>query len=103
MCGAVVDVRVVGFYSLVGGGAVLDPLWVLPGWMGQGIGRTLFEHAVRRAGALGVAVVGIEADPNATGFYRRMGARRVGENASELDGRERILPLLEIDVKRLAL
>ena len=68
MCGAVVDVRVVGFYSLVGGGAVLDPLWVLPGWMGQGIGRTLFEDAVRRAGASGGAIV-VPEDLRALGLH----------------------------------
>ena len=40
----------------------------------------------------------LEADPNAEGFYRRMGARRVGETTYELDGRERILPLLALDM-----
>jgi hypothetical protein len=38
--------------------------------------------------------VGIEADPNAEGFYKRMGASHVGEIVYEIDGRERVLPLL---------
>jgi hypothetical protein len=58
------------------------------------VGRALFEHAVGTAASLGAEVVGIEADPNAEGFYRRMGAKRVGEIVYELDGRERVLPLL---------
>jgi hypothetical protein len=43
--------------------------------------------------------VRIEADPNAEGFYRRMGARRVGEISYELDGRKRVLPLLAMDLR----
>jgi len=43
--------------------------------------------------------LGIEADPNAEGFYRRMGARRVGEIVYALDGRERVLPLLTVEVR----
>jgi GNAT superfamily N-acetyltransferase len=77
----------------------LEHLWVLPERMGAGVGRALFEHAVRTAASLGAGVVGIEADPNAEGFYRRMGARRVGEIVYEIDGRERVLPLLAMYVQ----
>jgi hypothetical protein len=41
--------------------------------------------------------VKIESDPNAEEFYRRMGARRAGENVYEMDGQERVLPLLVVD------
>jgi hypothetical protein len=58
----------------------------------------LFDHAVRRAAALGAKTLSIEADPNAEGFYRRMGARRVGENVYEIEGHRRELPLLILDV-----
>jgi GNAT superfamily N-acetyltransferase len=90
-----------GFYALVGEGRriVLEHLWVLPERMGAGVGRALFEHAVRTAASLGAEVVGIEADPNAEGFYRRMGARRVGEIVYEIDGQERVLPLLAMYVQ----
>jgi ribosomal protein S18 acetylase RimI-like enzyme len=93
---ATVEGEQAGFYALVGEGRriELEHLWVLPERMGMGLGRALFEHAVRAAASLGAGVVGIEADPNAEGFYRRMGARRVGEIAYEIDGRERVLPLL---------
>lgn len=91
----------VGFYALVGEGTKmeLEHLWVLPERMGLGLGRALFDHAVRRAAGLGAEVLGIEADPNAEGFYRHMGARRVGEIVYNLDGRERVLPLLALDVR----
>jgi GNAT superfamily N-acetyltransferase len=90
----------VGFYALVGGGRRLDleHLWVLPAWIGTGLGRRLFEHAMRRARELGARTVTIEADPNAEGFYRKMGARRAGENVYELEGKERALPVMVVEL-----
>jgi GNAT superfamily N-acetyltransferase len=98
---ATVEGEQAGFYALVGEGRriELEHLWVLPERMGAGVGRALFEHAVRTAASLGAGVVGIEADPNAEGFYRQMGARRVGEIVYEIDGRERGLPLLAMYVQ----
>ncbi len=90
----------VGFYALVGGGRGLDleHLWVLPAWIGTGLGQKLFGHAMRRAQELGARTLTIESDPNAEGFYRRMGARRAGENVYELEGRERALPVMVVEL-----
>jgi GNAT superfamily N-acetyltransferase len=63
--------------------------------MRRGTGRTLFEHAVNQARAAGFDLIKIEADPNAEGFYERMGARRVGTSVSEVEGEKRELPLME--------
>jgi ribosomal protein S18 acetylase RimI-like enzyme len=71
----------------------------LPKRIGRGIGRALFDHAVRRAASLGAGSVRIEADPYAEGFYRRMGARWVGEISYPIDGQERKLPLLVAEVR----
>jgi GNAT superfamily N-acetyltransferase len=97
---AVVEREPAGFYALVGEGRriELEHLWVLPERMGTGLGRALFDHATGRAAVLDAETVGIEADPNAEGFYRRMGATRVGENVYEIDGQERELPLLTLVV-----
>jgi GNAT superfamily N-acetyltransferase len=97
---AVVEGNPVGFYALVGDGRKLEleHLWVSPEFIGTGMGRALFDHAVRRAAALGAEVVGVESDPNAEGFYRRMGARRVGEISCPIDGQKRTLPLLAVEV-----
>ena len=88
------------FYALTRTGRrlVLEHLWVSPGWIGKGIGRVLFEHAMREAASGGADAVEIEADPNAEGFYRRMGARRIGENVYEIDGHERVLPLMIVEI-----
>ncbi|HSP46002.1 MAG TPA: GNAT family N-acetyltransferase, partial [Chthoniobacterales bacterium] len=85
-----------GFYLLTtkADGIHLDDLWILPAAMRRGIGRSLFEHAVEQTRSLGFPDIKIEADPNAEGFYRRMGAKRVGISISEVAGERRELPLL---------
>ena len=89
--------RALGFYVLTteDDGLHLDHLWILPDAMRLGIGRALFEHAVAQARNLGSDSIKIAADPNAEGFYKRMGAKRVGVRVSEVDGERRELPLLE--------
>ncbi len=93
---AVVDARIVGFYSINGAGEklLLENLWVLPEMLGRGIGRALVGDAVARAKKSGAKRIEIESDPNAEGFYLRMGARRSGERVTEIEGDRRELPIL---------
>ena len=101
---AVVENRTVGFYALgcKGDRLNLQHLWVLPDAMGQGVGRWLFAHAVERVRDLGFGVLEIESDPNADGFYQRMGARRIGTRVTVLEGRRRELPVLVYEVDQAA-
>lgn len=95
------DGEALGFYALImkGEQAELEHMWVRPERMGGGLGRELMEHAKRRAVSLGVRVVNITADPNAEGFYLRMGARRVGEESAPVDGNARWLPRLKVNLE----
>jgi GNAT superfamily N-acetyltransferase len=95
---AMVDARIVGFYALARNDGKMDlaHLWVLPDAMSQGIGRSLFVHAAARTRALGFRYLEIESDPNAEGFYQRMGAQRVGVRRSEFEGQRRELPCCAI-------
>ena len=95
-CTAIIKDQFAGFYALnqTDGRLDLAHLWVLPYWMGQGIGRSLFSHALERAKALGFGVLQIESDPNAEGFYQRMGARRIGVNPHTVEAQQRELPVL---------
>ncbi len=97
---AVVNAEPAAFYSLKQeqDSLWLDNLWVLPGSMGQGIGSQLFAHALEKSRARGAAFLKIEADPNAQGFYEKMGMYKVGEHLSQVDDQPRILPVLEIDL-----
>lgn len=81
----------------------LDNLWVFPEYMGQGIGKSLFQHVIERCKSLGVSVLKIEADPNAQNFYERMGARKVSEHHTsehhtKIEDELRILPVMEINL-----
>ena len=91
------DARPVGFYILTtqDDDIHLDHLWIVPAAVRRGIGKALFEHATAEARKLGFDSIKIEADPNAEGFYKRMGAARVGTSISEVCGHRRELPLLE--------
>ena len=74
----------------------LDHLWVLPEFMGRGIGQRLFQHALKQSRLQNAIVLKIEADPNAAQFYEKMGARKTGERHTEIDDQPRILPVMEI-------
>lgn len=95
---AVVDEMPVGFYTLQeeNGNACIENLWILPEFIGKGIGRMLFLHAVEQARGRGYQVLRLEADPNAVGFYEKMGMHKVDEHCYELEGQPRLLPIMEI-------
>lgn len=72
----------------------LEDLWLDPQIIGRGLGRILFQHALGTAADERFEALLIEADPNAEGFYRVMGAIRVGSRQSSAG---RTLPLLRIN------
>ena len=89
-----------GFYALCvadDNKAELEHMWVTPAVIGTGVGKELFLDAMERAAKLDLSSVEISSDPNAVGFYRRMGARQIGETDSIVDGQLRKLPRLKID------
>lgn len=80
--------------------ADLDFFYIEPALIGAGYGRRLWNHLLETAAARGYRRVTIDSDPHAEGFYRAMGARRVGEVASgSIPGRT--LPLLQFDLEDL--
>ena len=90
--------EIIGFYALVvEERAELEHMWVAPEHIGTGVGKELFIHAMQTAAGHNISAIEISADPNAEGFYQRMGARRTGEVSSEIDGQKRTLPRLVID------
>lgn len=88
----------VGFYTLQDqqGNVWLENLWVLPAYIGKGIGKRLFIHAQDLVCQRGYKTLQLEADPNAMGFYEKMGMRKIGERQSEVDGQPRSLPIMEM-------
>lgn len=70
----------------------IDYCWVLPDAAGKGIGRQLVRHAFELVNQLQLASLKVIADPNAEGFYKRLGFKCTGEYLSVPEGRR--LPVL---------
>jgi len=75
----------------------LEDLWIEPEWIGKGIGGTLFRHAAAHAIGLGAKYLEWEAEPNAAGFYERMGAKHLRE--SELSEWGRRLSVMGVELR----
>jgi GNAT superfamily N-acetyltransferase len=78
---------ILGFYGFEAepDGIGLSHMFVLPEASGQGIGRLLWNHAVKRARKQGAAALIAVSDPHAAGYYARMGAAPAGSRPSEID------------------
>jgi GNAT superfamily N-acetyltransferase len=91
------DGEVLGFYGFEPepGGIGLSHLFVAPAAIGRGVGRALWGHAVAGARRLEAKRLIVVSDPNAAGFYLRMGAEPVGGRLSEVEP-ERVLPVFRL-------
>jgi ribosomal protein S18 acetylase RimI-like enzyme len=100
--GAVDGEKMVGFYTLQEkeGKTWLENLWVLPEFIGKGFGKSLFLHAVEISRQRGYKTLQLEADPNAIGFYQKMGMSRIGERRSEVAGQPRVLPIMAMELEK---
>ena len=90
--------RPIGFAALLPAGelCVLDDLWLDPDWIGRGIGTHLFRACVERARDLGAKRLEWEAEPNAVGFYEKLGGRYLRDSPpTELN---RVIPVMGLDL-----
>lgn len=94
---AEVNGEVAGFSSMnaLPGKASVEDLFVLPEYIGSGIGHLLINDLLHHALRHGIHRLHVESDPNATAFYARQGFTHCGEVASQSIP-ERKLPLMEI-------
>lgn len=86
--------QVAGFIGVQDG--KVEMLFVHPAWRGQGIGRRLLSYAVTTLGASELDVN--EQNPQALGFYLRMGFEVVGRSAVDSMGKP--YPLLHMWTRR---
>jgi len=97
--------KAVGYYSLIElsedllfsgvtleAGVWLDHMFVIPECIGQGLGRSLFLHCKKRLYERGTNCLNILVDPNALGFYLRMGCLSRGLYPSSIP--ERTTPFM---------
>ncbi|MEM6338144.1 MAG: GNAT family N-acetyltransferase [Bacteroidota bacterium] len=77
----------------------LEHLWIDPAYFGRGIGKALFHHAAQAARDAGATRLCIHSDPNASGFYERMGATLSGSVPAHTLGHTRRLPVYTFDLR----
>jgi GNAT superfamily N-acetyltransferase len=97
---AVLDGELLGFYVLFNSEELLElkHLWVHPDVIGNGIGKQLMIHAIQEGAKTDHENLEILSDPNAEGFFIKMGARRVGARIYKMENSQRVLPLLYVNL-----
>jgi N-acetylglutamate synthase-like GNAT family acetyltransferase len=94
------DDKPVGFYILnqpKKQSIELEFLFVLPDFIGKGIGNQLIHHAFKKAKELKCKQVIVLADPNAVSFYEAKGFIIIDKKESSISGR--FLPLMQKDLE----
>lgn len=89
--------RIVGVCQIDPGGKSgnLDLLFIEPGVIGTGVGRVLFQKSAQRLKEAGESTMTILSDPDARGFYEKLGATFIEDRPSDVfEGRT--LPWLEM-------
>ncbi|MEQ9490346.1 MAG: GNAT family N-acetyltransferase [Alphaproteobacteria bacterium] len=76
----------------------VEGLWIDPDAMGKAVGRRLWDSMEKDAIANGFKEIEVLSDPNAYGFYEKMGCTYSRDEPSDVFGADRLLPLL---LKRL--
>ncbi|HDR4899320.1 GNAT family N-acetyltransferase [Bacillus cereus] len=87
----------IGFFSFLRNDKALDFLYIHLRYKGKGYGKILWEYVIEKANELGLKSFTIDSDPNAKGYYLKMGAKLIGETPSTVF-KDRLLPLLKYDV-----
>jgi GNAT superfamily N-acetyltransferase len=85
-------------HSVVNNGFCLEHIFILPEYIGKGIGSRLIGVIKGRCREMNIDSIFIFSDPNAKGFYEKLGACCLGEVASNIQGRT--VPLYELPIKK---
>lgn len=88
-----------GFYSVVNsqGDVYLDHMFLRPSFMRKGVGTALIIDMISNMRENGIKVVKVYVDPNAEGFYIKMGAKLEKWVESSIKGRQ--LPIYRFDIE----
>jgi streptomycin 6-kinase len=71
----------------------LDSFFIHPDYIGQGIGKFMWQHCVKFAASINQNQFSLWSDPNATSFYEKMGCVQVGQRESSVQ-KGRFTPIL---------
>ncbi len=99
VCQFLFDDTTVGFYILnppKEKAIELEMLFVLPDFIGKGIGKQLLVHAIQKAKKLEAKYITVVSDPNAAAFYQSQSFVIIDKKQSSIPGR--FLPEMKLDL-----
>lgn len=91
------NTEVIGYYSFFKidkKTLKLDNLFILPSYIGIGLGKVLMNHFLDQTKKLGIEKITLEAEPNAEDFYKKFGFVTIGQLESSI--KDRFLPIMEL-------
>ena len=95
--------KLIGFYSFIineneDPQLYLDDFFVHPQYIGQDIGKFMWQHCVQFAVSINQNRFSLLSDPNATEFYKKMGCVQIGSRESPMQ-KGRFTPILIYNIK----
>ncbi|WP_017728458.1 GNAT family N-acetyltransferase [Halalkalibacterium ligniniphilum] len=91
------DNKIVAFYNFEVKNKKLEALFIDPDYIGKGIGKLLWLDLLGKAKELNIKEFTLDSEPNAEGFYLKMGANKIGYTSSTVFP-NRNLPLMKVKV-----
>ena len=92
--------RILGYYSyyfIDENTLKLDNMFILPEFIGKGIGNCLMNDFLEKARASTIQKIVLDAEPKAEGFYQKFGFETIGQLASSI--KDRFLPVMELRLR----
>ena len=96
----IVENHIVAYYSFLHEDEKtikLDNLFVLPEYIGKGLGRSLMEHFLLNIKKTNANKITLNSEPNSELFYSKLGFAKVGEIETSI--KDRFLPIMELIIK----
>ncbi len=93
----VVDTKIVGYYAfftIEEKTIKLDNLFVLPNYIGKGLGRALMDDFLIRLKKTNAKKIILHSEPNVEKFYAKFGFVKVGQLETSI--KDRYLPIMEL-------
>lgn len=76
----------------------LEMLFVLPEFIGKGIGKKLVQHSFEKVKKINAISMTLLADPNAEQFYKSQGFKIISKKESSV--KNRFLPVMQKDLRQ---
>lgn len=95
----IIDDQLIAYYAyfrLDKGKVKLDNMFITPEFIGMGYGKLLMMDFMNRVKPSGYTKIMLDADPNAKGFYEKLGFSAVGRIKSSMSNR--FLPVMEKNI-----